>query len=133
MKMNLEEALKYAKTCSINGYDDWRIPSIQEWFTILSYKHNNINLSIFNFNTSSYWSSTTLANYPSNAWIVYFGNGYVYYYNKYLSFYVRCVRGGQYDKLGNLIIHNLQDSEELFTIKENTIIDNRTGLEWSIA
>jgi hypothetical protein len=42
-----------------------------------------------------YLSSTTYAYYPDNAWGVYFGYGYAYYYGKGGDYYVRCVRGGE--------------------------------------
>lgn len=132
MEMNFNEALKYAKNCRIDGYSDWRIPSIQEWLTIMSYKHSKIDISCMNFNAPNYWSSIKHEYLNNNAWSVSLTLGNVNHYNTYSSFYVRCVRGGQYDKLGLLIIHNLQNSEELFTVKQNTVIDNRTSLEWSL-
>lgn len=48
-----------------------------------------------NVHTTTYWSSTTGASYPGNAWYVDFGNGKVYYLDKYNNLYVWCVRGGQ--------------------------------------
>ena len=46
-------------------------------------------------NASNYWSSTTNANNPNNAWNVNFNNGNVNNNNKNNNNYVRCVRGGQ--------------------------------------
>lgn len=132
MKMNFDKALEYAKNCRIDNHSDWRVPSIKEWLAILSYKYEDIDISIFNFNASYYWSSTIYTNNPNHAWCVSFSYGDICLYGKGSSFYVRCIRGGQYNKLGNLIIHNLQDDEEPFTVKQNTVIDNRTSLEWTI-
>ncbi|MBW6519981.1 MAG: DUF1566 domain-containing protein [Desulfoarculaceae bacterium] len=44
---------------------------------------------------SNYWSSTTNANNPDNAWNVNFNNGNVNNNNKSNNNYVRCVRGGK--------------------------------------
>ena len=47
-------------------------------------------------NASNYWSSTTNANNPNNAWNVNFNNGNVNNNNKdNNNYYVRCVRGGK--------------------------------------
>ena len=46
-------------------------------------------------NASNYWSSTTNANNPNNAWNVNFNNGNVNNNNKNNNNYVRCVRGGK--------------------------------------
>lgn len=40
-----------------------------------------------------YWSSSTVANNPDNAWNVNFNNGNVNWNNKSNNNYVRCVRG----------------------------------------
>jgi hypothetical protein len=47
------------------------------------------------FTSNVYWSSTTNASDSSNAWLVYFNDGYDYQYDKTYERYVRCVRGGQ--------------------------------------
>lgn len=128
--MTFDEAIEYAKQYRKDGYDDWRIPSLHEWFTILSYKNNKIDLSMVKLNASSYWSSTTNTSHQDYAWYVYLGYGYVSSTNKSSSFCIKCVRGGQYDSFGLLITRNLNEDEELFTIKDGIVIDNRTGLEW---
>lgn len=132
MKMNFNEAIECAKNCRIDDHSDWRVPSIEDLSTLASYKRNNIDLSMFNFNTSNYWSSTTHAYYPDYAWHVDFYDGYVNSYDKGGSFYVRCVRSGEYDRFGCLVSRKLSQNEELFTIKEHTIVDNRTLLEWAL-
>jgi hypothetical protein len=43
---------------------------------------------------SNYWSSTTNANNPSNAWNVNFNNGNVNANDKSNTLFVRVVRGG---------------------------------------
>jgi hypothetical protein len=41
-----------------------------------------------------YWSSSSYAGSASNAWVVGFNSGYVYYYDEPATSYVRCVRRG---------------------------------------
>jgi len=41
-----------------------------------------------------YWSGSTNANNPDNAWNVNFNNGNVNWNNKTNTFHVRCVRAG---------------------------------------
>ena len=47
------------------------------------------------FNSNHYWSSSSVMGNGYNAWFVNFRGGYVYRYNKAISYYVRCVRDGQ--------------------------------------
>jgi Protein of unknown function (DUF1566) len=79
----------------------WRLPGKKELTSIVDYSipypGPTIQQSWFPHTVASYyWSSTTYASHPSDAWIVYFYDGHVYYgSSKDGSFYVRCVRGGQ--------------------------------------
>jgi hypothetical protein len=90
-----ESAITYCEGLSLGGYNDWRLPNIKELSSITDDTKYNpaIDTTYFpNTNSSYYWSSTTDADYYTNAWLVYFGdsNG-----NGSSSYYVRCVRGGQ--------------------------------------
>jgi formylglycine-generating enzyme required for sulfatase activity len=98
-EMSWNEALEYAQSLSLNGKDDWRIPSVAELETLLDRsilydKLRPIMREEVPFrDTLSYWSSTTFAPNTYSAWIVMFDGGYVLSYYKSTSYYVRCVRG----------------------------------------
>jgi hypothetical protein len=74
------------------GHCDWRLPTIAELQTIIV----GINPTIFGPTQSDYyWSSTTLAGIPLNAWGVYFYDGSLFTADKGSTpNYVRAVRGG---------------------------------------
>jgi predicted secreted protein len=83
---------------NFGGYADWRLPTIKELSTIVNSNQYNpsINITFYpNTVSSYYWSSTTYAYNSGYAWCVYFSSGYVYYYSKTSSYYVRAVRAGQ--------------------------------------
>lgn len=71
----------------------WRVPSIVELLTLVDYAKHNPATGLPGMVSSGYWSSTTAADYTSNAWGVYFGLGYGYGSDKSYSYYVRAVRG----------------------------------------
>ena len=91
------------------GHTDWRIPNRFELESILNLQNVSPSVSTA-FNTGCaasctvtacsctqsyfYWSSTTLAPYPNDAWGVSFGYGYASGGNKSSSYYARAVRGG---------------------------------------
>ena len=81
------------------GSADWRLPTVVELRTIL--------LKPFPCGTSpcidpvfsptavgNYWSATTNATLPSDAWYVFFSSGFVDGNNKDINGYVRAVRAG---------------------------------------
>lgn len=74
--------------------DGWRIPSIQELFSIIDYSRFNPATELPNMVSPNYWSSNTFAYGPNRAWGVDFGSGYVGGGSKASGRYVRCVRGG---------------------------------------
>ena len=86
----------------LDGVFGWRMPTFAELQTILLPEPYPCSTSpcidpIFGPTQSYYyWSSTTNANNPNNAWLVDFNYGYVISDNKSTDaeFYVRAVRGG---------------------------------------
>ena len=80
------------------GFDDhcdWRLPGIDELLTILDCSFFPCIDPIFGpIAASSYWSSPPFAFFPSNAWNVDFGNGYVFIVNVFFVNRGRAVRGG---------------------------------------
>lgn len=92
------DAETYCGGLSLAG-GGWRLPSKKELISIVDYGISSgptIRQVYFpNATSSDYWSSTTYANNPGNAWYVYFNDGGVLNSNKDGINYVRCVRGGQ--------------------------------------
>lgn len=98
-EMTWNEALEYAKSLSLGGKNDWRLPTAAELETLLDRsilydKLRPIMREEVPFrDTLSYWSSTTFARDTYSAWIVMFDGAYVLSYYKSNSYHVRCVRG----------------------------------------
>ncbi|MCX5877982.1 MAG: DUF1566 domain-containing protein [Deltaproteobacteria bacterium] len=98
-EMSWYEAREYAKSLSLNGRNDWRVPTASELETLLDrsilYGHLRpiMREDIPFRDTLSYWTSTTFAPNTYSAWIVMFDGGYVLSYYKTNLYHVRCVRG----------------------------------------
>lgn len=93
-EMTWYEAIDYARSLSLAGYRDWRLPTARELETLLDksrYRPAMFEDIPFRDNLS-YWSSTTFGNHTNNAWIVMFEGAYVLSYYKSNRYYVRCVR-----------------------------------------
>jgi hypothetical protein len=83
-----------------------------------------INTSYFpGTQASFYWSSTTDAYYPSEAWIVYFYYGGVFGLYKGGDYYVRAVRAGRPGLFENSFVDN----------GDGTVTDTSNGLMWQQA
>ena len=98
--------------CGFAGHRDWRLPNVKELQSIVDYETISPAVaSAFNNNcaatctvltcsctaASLYWSSTTLAFLPGDAWVVFFDFGIVGAGGKSDGLFVRAVRGGCVD------------------------------------
>jgi pimeloyl-ACP methyl ester carboxylesterase len=126
----------YAGTCGANdtmdflsalnsgagfaGHTDWRLPTLKELKTLIDRSRHTPSISTIYFpNTiSDYWSSTADASNFENAWFVRFIYGYDFNINKYQSYSLRAVRGGQ------------TSPEIRYVINGDTVFDSITCLEW---
>jgi hypothetical protein len=100
-RMNWHDAQSYARSLTINGKSDWRLPAAKELETLLD-RTILLDCTIYRpvmreeipfRDESSYWSSTTFGPDRNNAWIVMFDGAYVLSYYKSNKYHVRCVRG----------------------------------------
>ena len=94
-------ALTYANGLSRCGYDDWRLPNVNELESIINTEQVNtaawLNLPAQGFSNaqaSIYWSSSTYV-VTTYAWFVHMGVGNVGGGNKTVTYYVWPVRAGQ--------------------------------------
>ncbi len=107
----------------LGGQSDWRLPSKLELMSLVNYGVPNyglkINTTYFpNAEPWDYWTATTFAGNPDEAWSVSFNNGGIDVSNKSEKNFIRCVRGTQLD-FGNFTDNN-----------NGTVTDNGNGLMW---
>ncbi len=124
-KYTWQSAKSYCSDLTYAGYSDWRLPTPQEFLTIIDNSKYNlaIDTTYFPDMPSSdfwFWSSSTYVHNTDGAWYVGFNNGSVYYDYKYSQYYVRCVRGA-----------TLPTSWFNSSVNGNLIVtDTETGLVW---
>ena len=132
-----QEAVDYCESLEMNGYDDWRIPSLKELYSISNFETGWPYLNTTYFSLASgqvskdeqYWSSehyvgTTVEGGADAAFGVNHVTGHIKAYaassgGPIGSKYVRAVRGDNYGI--NDFINN----------GDATITDNETGLMWA--
>ena len=93
-RMNFADAEKHCAELRLGGFDDWRLPDLEELESIrdLSCHEPCLDTSVFKSNSSWVWSRTPTAWSPDCAWFVNFLNGHVDHYHRYNHAFVRAVR-----------------------------------------
>ena len=95
-----QQALDYANNLSLCGSTDWRLSNPKELRSLVNHNQafNAVALNGLAFNNvqaSNYWSSSSYAGSPANAWIVRMIDGSVFAVIKSNNYYVWPVRAGQ--------------------------------------
>ena len=92
------DARYYCATLVKGGRMGWRLPSLFELTSLVDPSNSNPALptghGFQNVESSNYWSATTSADIPTDAWVVNLGTGSVNTSNKSNKNSVWCVRGG---------------------------------------
>ena len=115
---DLITAVKYCYNLSLNGYDDWYLPSKDE----LDMVFNNVHLNLYgNFENSWYWSSSDGESNGDAAWVQSFkndGNGFQATYDigiKHFKNEVRAIRyfGTGYNFTGGGFASNITNTSAM--------------------
>lgn len=132
-----QEAVDHCESLELNGYDDWRIPSCKELYSISDFSSGWPYLNTTYFTLASgqitkdeqYWSSnfyvgTTVEGGSNAAFGVNYVTGHIKAYPAVAGGpvggkYVRAVRGDSYGV------------NEYVNIGDGTITDNASGLMWA--
>ena len=89
--MSWQDAMNYAESLSLTGHDNWRLPTIEEAFTLIDFGKYNPASAFPNMLSKWFWSSSSYAPSSYCAWSVYFGSGYMGHIYKTSGHYIRCV------------------------------------------
>jgi hypothetical protein len=162
--MTWAEAFDFVQTLNqdrYQNYGNWRLPNLRELFSLISHDRKNPSLPdhhpFENVFHGYYWSASTSARLPQQAWYIHLGGAKVYRGVKYASYMVWPVRSvdqqmvnvfftGQkrcFDDQGNVISFNenplqyaavqagIEWPKPRFDINGDTVTDRLSGLIWT--
>ena len=95
-EMMQEEAIAYCQKLKLDGFEDWRLPTLKEAYTIvdLTRERPALKKGFEIRNDEQFWTSTPFVKKPKKeAWRISMSYGKAEPYNKNRTYDVRCVRG----------------------------------------
>jgi len=93
--LNYDEAKTYCQDLKVDGFTDWRLPTLREVYTIVDLRRNRPALKNgFEIRDDGrYWTATPFIKDPKKeAWYISMSYGEAEPYNKSRVYHVRCVR-----------------------------------------
>jgi len=93
--LNYDEAKAYCQDLKVDGFTDWRLPTLREIYTIIDLTQNRPALKNgFEIRDDGrYWTATPFVKDPKKeAWYISMSYGEAEPYNKSRVYHVRCVR-----------------------------------------
>jgi hypothetical protein len=132
-EMTWENASAYAQGLNLGGWNDWRLPTNHELFSVLNHSGNPaLDPAVFTMSNAEYWwTGDTMAGDASRVWVANAGGGTgPHPKNETISaggskrYHVRCVRGG---------ISSTRPKPVFRDNGDGTISDLDTGLIWQQA
>ncbi len=90
-KKTWENAIAYCESLNNVSYTDWRLPNINELYTIINFTNSSpaMNSKFIQTSNSKYWTSTSYKYDLSNAWHIDFTNGSSSYQIKSTTTFLR--------------------------------------------
>ncbi len=132
-EMSIEAAEDYCESLQLGGYDDWRLPTAQEAFSIFHHGRQNppMDTLVFQKTAAEYWwTSERQAGNAAKVWVTNAGGGIGNHAKtETLSaggtkkFHVRAVRE----------VQPLPSLPARYSTTDSSVIDHLTGLEWKRA
>lgn len=98
VKVTHIQARAYCKRLTIGGFNDWRLPTLQELMSIIDYRrYDPAILRDFRYidKDTLYWTSTRFARADDEFWGVNFKDGGTDNAGEIYDRYVRCVRNAK--------------------------------------
>ena len=95
-ELNYDDGKAYCQKLKLDGFDDWRLPTLREVYTIVDLTRNRPALKHgFEVRISErFWTVTpNIENPEKEAWLIDMSYGEAEPYRKDRAYYIRCVRG----------------------------------------